>query len=339
MKKLMLWFCGWAVASASLAQGPARACENLVFEGAGIRGLAYAGVLHQLEAAGLTDSLKRVGGTSAGAITALLVALGYRAAEVEQLVGQTRFQQFNDGQWMFVGGLARLWGRYGWYRGRAADRWLGQLIAAKAGDADLTFAQLRERGFRELRVTGTCLNQQKLLVFSAETYPHMKVRDAVRISISVPLYFEAVFIDQSGAVYPKPKGRPGLDVVVDGGLLANYPIFLFDSLAADPLHRPVRYPNPHTLGVRIDSEAQIAQDSLGRELAPQPIQKLPQYLGAFYNLVIETMNRSQLTPADWERTISVASVGIAPKVRRLSPAEKARLTASGAQAVQRFLGQ
>jgi NTE family protein len=313
MKKLMLWFWGWAVVSASLAQMPARPCENLVFEGAGIRGIAYAGVLRQLEAAGLCDSLKRVGGTSAGAITALMVALGYRADEVGQLVGQTRFQQFNDGQWLFVGGLARLWRHYGWYRGRAFDQWVGRLIEAKTGNANLTFAELEAQGFRQLHVTATCLNRQKLLVFSARAYPHMRVRDAVRISVSVPLYFEAVQIDSTGAVCRKPRGRPGLDVVVDGGIVANYPIFLFDSLSADSLRRPVRYPNPRTIGVRIDSEAQIAQDSLGRELAPQPIGRLPQYLGAFYNLVIETLNRSQLTPADWERTISVSSVGIAPK--------------------------
>jgi NTE family protein len=49
--------------------------KNLVFEGAGIRGLAYAGVIQELESNGTLNNIEKVGGTSAGAIIATAVAL------------------------------------------------------------------------------------------------------------------------------------------------------------------------------------------------------------------------------------------------------------------------
>ena len=179
--------------------------ENLVFEGGGIRGIAYAGVLKELENSGIIKDITRVGGTSAGAITALMISLGYSSKEIYEIISETKFQKFNDGEFIFFGGLTRLSGKYGWYKGNKFTRWLEKIIEAKTGNAEITLQELQDEKFKQLYVTGTCLNQQKLLVFSADTYPQMKVKDAVRISMSVPLYFEAVFIDSVGKVYNNYK--------------------------------------------------------------------------------------------------------------------------------------
>ena len=40
--------------------------KNLVFEGAGMRGIAYCGVLEELETQGLVKDVEKVAGTSAG---------------------------------------------------------------------------------------------------------------------------------------------------------------------------------------------------------------------------------------------------------------------------------
>jgi len=48
--------------------------HNLVFEGGGIKGIAYAGALEVLEKENILSDIKRVAGTSAGAITATLLA-------------------------------------------------------------------------------------------------------------------------------------------------------------------------------------------------------------------------------------------------------------------------
>ena len=76
--------------------------------------------------------------------------------------------------------------------------------------------------------------------------------------------------------------------------------------------------NKQTLGIRIDSDAQIKSDAGSKELVPLEIRNLQDYVSAFYILALENLNRSQLQSADWERTISVSSAGITPRVKRLS---------------------
>ena len=306
--------------------------ENLVFEGAGIKGIAYSGVLKELERVGVLHQVQRVCGTSAGAITALMVSLGYTSSEIYQLISDTKFQKFNDGQFIFFGGFTRMSKRYGWYKGTAFTHWLEKVIEKKTGNKDISFQELKKLGFKDLYVTSTCLNQQRLLVFSHETYPKMKVKDAVRISMSIPVYFEAVFIDADGKVYEKQSKNKDLDVVVDGGITGNYPIFVFDSFVEGK-----RIPNPKTLGVRIDTDDQIEKDSKNQTLAPIDISNFSEFIQAFYLIVLENLNRNTLMKEDWDRTISVSSVGIGPKIKRLSLEQKTALMESGECHTKLFL--
>ncbi len=307
--------------------------KNLVLEGGGIRGVAYVGALQALHDHHTIDQLEKVGGTSAGAIAALAVALGYSPAEIEKIIYGTKLQKFNDGKFFFIGGLARLNRNYGWYRGKAFERWLENLIHLKTKNKDITFHQLHELGFTDLYVTGTSLNHQKLIVFSRETYPDMKIKDAVRISMSIPLYFQAVMIDSAGNVKSRKEWSPDYDLMVDGGFTGNFPIAIFDSTNTSG----IRIPNNNTLGLRIDTPEQIQHDKNGEGLAAIDITRFRNYVGAFYNYVIENLNRQTLTPADWQRTISISSGTIGPKIKKLSPTEKQELMRNGATAVNDFL--
>jgi NTE family protein len=161
----------------------------------------------------------------------------------------------------------------------------------------------------------------------------MKVKDAVRISMSIPLYFEAVFIDSSGNILKRKQVTSYHDLVVDGGFTGNFPITIFDSLSQD---NGKRIPDPATIGIRIDAPEQIKYDSIGAGLAPVPIHRFRSYIAAFYNYVIENLNRVPLTSKDWERTISVSSGDIGPKIRRLSVQEKNLLIGNGYYATERF---
>src|SRR5690242_20714764 len=72
---------------------------DVVFEGGGAKGSAFVGALSALKAAG--HSTRRLIGTSAGAITAALLAAGYSAEEMlaavnEKLNGKPRFATFMD---------------------------------------------------------------------------------------------------------------------------------------------------------------------------------------------------------------------------------------------------
>ncbi len=59
---------------------------DMVFEGGGAKGMVFVGALRELEAQGHVAG--RLVGTSAGAITATLLAVGYNAAEMEQVLGE-----------------------------------------------------------------------------------------------------------------------------------------------------------------------------------------------------------------------------------------------------------
>jgi NTE family protein len=311
--------------------------ENIVFEGAGIRGIAYSGAINELEQKGILKNIKRVGGTSAGAITALLLTLGYSSGEIANIVSSTSFKKFNDGRFFFLGGFHRLRKYYGWYRGKRFERWLTELIGSKTGNRDISFAELHLQGTKDLFVTGTSLNKQKLIVFSYENYPQMKVKDAVRISMSIPLYFEAVFIDSTGKVVPHPRRKTGLDIMLDGGFIANFPISIFDSskYVKSSATNEFRV-NNKTIGFRIDSDAQIENDTGNNGLASMQVTNFTEYLTAFYTLILENLNRQTLTGEDWKRTVSISDGAIGPRIRKLKKGEVNILVQNGKASTEKY---
>jgi NTE family protein len=139
---------------------------NLVFKGGGVKGIAYAGALQQLDEMGYLRQIKRVAGTSAGAITASLLALGYTANEIEDIVvNQMDFASFMDKSWL-PGNVSRFLKSFGWYKGDAFKNWLGGLVKTKTGSVLTNFNDLKalvdeQSGqFRELFVIATNLNRQ-----------------------------------------------------------------------------------------------------------------------------------------------------------------------------------
>jgi len=134
-----------------------------------------------------------------------------------------------------------------------------------------------------------------------------------------------------------------VQVLVDGGLLANYPIDLFDyprylpaGTATTPDARG-RVFNPETLGLRLDRAEQIPLDTAAtgrRQLAPYDITDFNTYMGALYTVALENLNPVQ--PSDWQRTISINFLGFSPKIKRISDAQKKQLMESGRQGVQAF---
>lgn len=322
MKKYLLFFSLFACECIN-GQAPAE-IRNLVFEGAGIRGVAYCGAIQEMEAKKMMDSVKKVGGTSSGAIVALTLSLGYSGKEIEELITTTKFKKFNDGGFFFIGGINRISRYFGWYKGRRIEKWLGKILEQKTGSADVTFEELYQKGFKDLYVTGTSLTKQKAIIFSRETFPKMKVRDAVRVSVGIPLYFEPVFMDSTGRIFHHPKRKQGLDVLVDGGIVENFPIHIFDN------------PNPdlNAIGFRLDHVAQIESDKIDRKLAKMEVRNLNEYFRAFYSIVVENLNRQRLTDIDWQRTISISDGNVQPRVRKLLKEEIDILIENGRKAVR-----
>src|SRR4051812_71346 len=70
---------------------------DLVFEGGGVKGIGLAGAFAALQQRGFAP--KSVAGTSAGAITAALVAAGYSSAELDEVLLKIPFAEFKDEGW------------------------------------------------------------------------------------------------------------------------------------------------------------------------------------------------------------------------------------------------
>lgn len=315
--------------------------KNLVLEGGGVRGIAYVGALQELDEKGILSEIERVSGTSAGAITATLLAVGYSPQELYDEITSKKVQDFNDGKGLFVGGTMRLNEYYGWYMGEEIRDWINELIVEKTGINDMTFSDLHILSekldeYKELYVHATNLSLQKAEILSFETYPNMKLADAIRISSSIPLYYTAAFMDSTGNVYINPESTEGLYVMSDGGFIANYPIKTFDFSRYNPVVSELGY-NPETVGLRLEREEQIKADQNGTGLVEYEIEEVKDYISAFYNLVIESLNRCDMDDCDWERTISIDTKGIGPKVRKMSEEERQLLVDSGREGVKIFL--
>ena len=79
--------------------------KNLVFEGGGVKGIAYVGAIKVLENKKIMPDIVRVGGTSAGAINAVLVGLGYSSAQTLNIMNKLNFKKFMDDDLAFFATL------------------------------------------------------------------------------------------------------------------------------------------------------------------------------------------------------------------------------------------
>ena len=319
--------------------------RNLVFEGGGVKGVAYVGVLRELRKRKILRNIERIGGTSAGAINAVLLATGHGQRETTKLLLDLNFKNFLDDDWGIARDTRRLIRNYGWYKGDFFREWMGKRIKAKTGDADATFADLRGLRMTDLYLIVTNLSTGLSEIKSAEHTPDMPVADAVRMSMSIPLFFAA-------------KRNKRKDVFVDGGVLNNYPVKVFDrehyidsqNLAKHGLNteyyqrdnkrlrtgaNPYCY-NKETLGFRLDSKEEIALFRDGVQPQARQIDHFFNFSAALFQSLMNVQNNVHLHSDDWQRTIYVDTLGIGTTDFSLTDAKKRKLVRSGADAVIKY---
>jgi NTE family protein len=314
--------------------------KNLVFEGGGVKGIAYVGAMEILERKGILKDITRVGGTSAGAINAVLLGLNYSVAETQDILGKLNFRRFLDDSWGIARDTNRLITEFGWYKGDYFRRWIGEIIERKTGNSEATFLEVNslkaERRFHDLYFMGTNLSTGFGEVFSFEHTPRTCVADAVRISMSIPLFFAA-------------KRSMRGDVYVDGGVVDNYPVKLFDRQKYVAAHSrvpeyyekhnqelrragktvsPYVY-NKETLGFRLDSAREIAVFRDQAEPEHQKIEDFFTYTWALVETILSIQNGYHLHGDDWQRTIYIDTRGVGTTDFDLSDEKKSELVESG----------
>lgn len=311
--------------------------RNLVFEGGGVKGIAYGGALSELEKLGFLKDIKRVAGTSAGAITATLLAVGYSTDEITKIIGNTDFSKFEDNTFMFFRDIFRLIKKYGWNQGVAFQKWIGKLIENKTGNGNITFAELYENkekfNYKELFIVCSNITRQRADVLSFETTPNLPIKDAVRMSMSIPIYFASV-INSDG------------DVIVDGGVTMNYPIQIFDynRYIENPSNgMRVNYNsdddyvfNHETLGFRVDTQEERNYLVPTWKGDPTMTKNLKRFIGALINFTMEMVNKKHLHSNDWNRTIFIDSANIKSTEFKLTPGKINILLENGKKAVYSY---
>eukprot|EP00456_Euglypha_rotunda_P064277 TRINITY_DN5467_c0_g1_i7.p1 TRINITY_DN5467_c0_g1~~TRINITY_DN5467_c0_g1_i7.p1 ORF type:complete len:588 (-),score=16.13 TRINITY_DN5467_c0_g1_i7:491-2254(-) len=248
----MIWECRWQPDQTFMdAYG--------IFQGGGAKGYAHVGALKAAEERGI--NFVRYGGTSAGAIIAALAAAGYHShelldaskpigqrgildielsglldpnenARIERIFGRSsRLLRLNQPQpeakprqprWLSsiiriaalttleVGSIRLLRKQFGFISTDPVVEWLDKLLAAKLGCArPVTFADLNMR----LKVVAANLTTGKIEKFGFAGDECLHVATATMASACFPFFFRPV-------VYG--------DTFIDGGLLSNLPVWLFD---------------------------------------------------------------------------------------------------------------
>lgn len=294
---------------------------DLVCEGGGVRGVGLVGAVQALAAAGYR--FPRVAGSSAGAVvaslTAALQAAGQPLSRLAEMMRRIDFRRFADPTLIarvpFVGPVVSVALSDGIYRGAYLEREVGTLLADLGVHTfgDLRTGERPEQFAWSLVVTASDLSRRRLVRIpwdlpnygiDPDTFP---VARAVRASAAIPFIFRPVRV--SGATW------------VDGGLLSNYPVHLFDR--AQP-----RFP---TFGIRLSA----------RPCQPPTTHPVrgPLSLGlAAVETLVSNQDAAYIDdPCTVRRTIFVPAREISPIDFDITDAQRDALFERGLQAGQRFL--
>jgi len=379
----------------------------VVAQGGGVRGAAFLPALLELSKESMIDLAKLdiAGGTSAGAITVLILSLGYQLSEAEEMLKNLNFYELidkhlrnkffalkkafatQDGIKAFLGeriyalmnqifemmksgkmdlkglkpliisyisanhfptelqNITRLLGlHHGEYQ-ELADEFLqlkrkldpfltaikatkgifsGELlrlkfvewIVEKGFDPNLTFAQLHARRLadkrcKDLYVVAYHVKTKQTRVFSHKTTPDAIVADAVRCSMSIPLFFaphgyyvnrdgQRVLIEEEGFHY-------------DGGPLDNYILKFFDKFEylphiSLPGYQHNEITNPQALGLRLVSSEWFNHYENGGEKPTYEIRGMQDFLVSILSSVYTFTKQESdfaLNPAVQERTLFI----------------------------------
>lgn len=254
-----------------------------------MKGIGLVGALTRLDERGIR--FDAVAGTSAGSLVAALYAAGYTAAELKEVLWKTDFGTLLDPAWPK---FYHLWKNYGVHKGHKLYVWVFELLKKKGV---VKFCDLK----KPLTIIASDLTNREMLTFAQAGHPQMTVAEAVRMSIGIPLFFQAY--------------RWGERLVVDGGVLSNYPLWVFASSA------------DKTIGFKLVSSAGV----------PALPNAFVGYLGAILGTMLEAHDKEDQRSLAWGSTIHIPTGSIPSTKFHLNEEEKQNLFDRGYIAATRFV--
>jgi len=311
---------------------------DLVLEGGGVKGIGLAGAADRIAEGGYRFG--RIAGTSAGAITGALIAAMEQSgapmrgiADVARSIDYRAFRDMSSAtRWLGplrpVAQGINLVLDSGLFEGDYLHDWLSERLAAYGVR---TFGDLRlppdpdsdvpaEHRYR-LVVLASDVSRQRAIQLPWDYHLYgldpdrQLVADAVRMSASIPFYFEPMTLRAA-------DGQ--VSTVLDGAVFSNFPITIFDR--TDGL--PPRWP---TFGVRLTSRAEARPHT---ERVKGPISLglalVESMFGAWDAMYIDD-------PRTIDRSIFVDTGGVSSTDFDITAEQQERLLVAGQRAAGKFL--
>ncbi|MDA2330935.1 patatin-like phospholipase family protein [Bacillus cereus] len=211
---------------------------DAVFEGGGVRGIGHVGAVQVLEEQGY--EWNNLAGTSAGSIVAALLASGYSGKELIDIMNDLDYKKILGDTWLdnipVVGKGLEVCFQLGIHDNDYLEKWIENLLAKKNIHSFSDFAE------NNLKIIASDITNGRMIIFpdSLDYYglpkEKMSVAKAVRMSSAIPFFFKPI----------KWETSKNTCYIVDGGLLSNYPVDIFDRSDGPP-----RWP---TFGFRLSQE-------------------------------------------------------------------------------------
>ncbi|MCL6459295.1 MAG: patatin-like phospholipase family protein [Gorillibacterium sp.] len=287
---------------------------DAVFEGGGVKGIAFVGAIEVMEAHGYT--WQRLAGTSAGAIVAALLASEYNSTEIKQIMSSLDYNELLGRNWMnhlpLIKNALPLMLKSGIYANQLLEQKVSEWLARKGV---VTFGDLSKG---KLSIIASNISNGKMVVFpddlpeygiSPATFP---IAAAVRMSTTLPFFFQPY-------LWPTPLSKKPY-YMLDGGLLSSYPIWLFD---VDGV------PEWPTFGFRLSEKRTYTH---AREIyGPVSLFK------GVFKTMLQAHDQRHVDKHSESRSVFIPSQMINSTKFDLNEADKRSLLSSGTVAAQKFL--
>jgi NTE family protein len=195
----------------------------------------YLQALVDLERRGTLADVKDYWGTSAGALVASLLSLSRSAVKTKALMLNTDYVKFRD---FDVGNLLSITTTWGIDDGYALTRQLTSLLETlEPGSSKKTLLDVEG-----LNIVVSDLTSHETIVCNGTTYPSLTLIDALRASMSLPLFFKPYVHVPTGHLW------------VDGAVRANFPWHVLPSDTARHESLGFSFEKPWMGGPRTFSE-------------------------------------------------------------------------------------
>ncbi len=207
----------------------------------------------------------------------------------------------------------------GIYEGEYFEGWMRELLAEKDvetfGDLVMPEFSDQEKYMYRLCVIATDLTRGRMLVLPHDIADYgieparLGVARAVRMSMSIPFFFEPVSLEDA---------QGDRSYIVDGGVLSNFPVWLFDSEGE---------PEWPTIGYKL-----VEPD----EGQPRPIDGPLSLLAALFSTMMEAHDARYIEDRNFVRTVPIPTGHVRTTDFDIGPAERDQLFERGRDAATEF---